>query len=131
MRNKEGGQEFGNQQEVRPLIKELFDRFVKTKLAKPLSFERYRGRHPKDTHISLVRLEGKGPWTPGKPFIGSFQDVIPDVSDADINRWTKGVTSWESPEAQEFGKRDDSEPLPRPSAGGRLGSTLAERPRRS
>jgi hypothetical protein len=90
MRNREGGQEFGNQQEVRPLTKELFDRFVKQQLANPISFEQYHSKYPEDTHISLLRLEGQGPWTPGKPFIGAFQDVIPDVSDAEVNRWTKG-----------------------------------------
>ncbi|HVN80132.1 MAG TPA: hypothetical protein VMW38_14135, partial [Terriglobia bacterium] len=117
MRNKEGGQEYGNQQIIVPVNEELFERFVKPR-SKPTTWAEEHAKYP-NQHISFVRHNNKGPWTIDG--IGSLEDLTPRTYEG----WEKKVSSFNSPEAIEHGRTADSEipptgvvaPTPTPETG--------------
>lgn len=111
MRNKEGGQAFGNQEVVVPLTPAVFAEYLSPFLrAGPVdTLEAYQDKYPEDTHIRLRKV-GDKPWilSAGPPDnTGSIEEVSRDTENS--KRWRVAVPSFESPEAQVRGTRADSE----------------------
>ena len=120
MRNKEGGQEYGNQQIVRPLTEADFNAHLKGKLQKgfPTSYAAYVKKFP-GVGISLVSKDR------GKTFTLDRLDEITKLRPrlrAEQAAWAKKVSGFETPEAIEQAKTADSDVRP---AGGKAASKIA------
>ena len=103
-RNKEGGQEFGNQQEIRPLTKEIFDKHMADKV-QPNTFEEYAKKYPNVTHVLAIKKHGGG-FEYGS--VGSLESLRPEGEPLKRG-WVKRVDSFESDDAVKHGKLADSE----------------------
>jgi hypothetical protein len=113
MRNKEGGQTFGNQQITVPLTDAIFQEQINPKLRKgyAATLKAYQKKHPEITHASLFRYEGRGEWQLSKT--GSLDEVRPNPS----NRgWVRPVDSFESADAVDQATTADSEAFGAPAA---------------
>jgi hypothetical protein len=113
MRNKEGGQTFGNQQITVPLTEAIFQEQINPKLRKgyAATLKAYQKKHPEITHASLFRYEGRGEWQLSKT--GSLDEVRPNPS----NRgWVRPVDSFESADAVDQATTADSEAFGAPAA---------------
>ena len=97
--NREGGQTYGNQEEIRPLTREDFELYVKDKVT-PWDFEAYIEKYP-DTHISLVRQDNRGNWRLNRA--GSLMELRPSAA-ARRAGWVKRVTEFSSPLAVKHGQ---------------------------
>lgn len=107
MRNKEGGQGYGNLQEIRPLTRPLFDRYVADKVAQELrDYDRYKEAFPALTHLSLVSMDRGKTWQLTVPSIGALDDVRPRPDDP---RWVVRVDSFDDRGANEQGLTADSD----------------------
>lgn len=105
MRNKEGGQKFGNQQEIRVLDDHLFQKYVRPRLGKDYpTLAAYQKAYPGQTHISLFKREGTGDWRFSA--IGKPKELRPSSGSI---QWTRKVDTFDSTQAVEHGFRADSE----------------------
>ncbi|MDN5934955.1 MAG: hypothetical protein L0H75_02110, partial [Nitrosospira sp.] len=94
MRNKEGGQKYGNLQEIHPLTQELFDQHIKALVRPELqNYEQYIKSFP-DAHISLLSKDKGSSW--GIDKVGSLEELRPSPQNP---AWAKQVESFESPDA--------------------------------
>lgn len=100
MRNKEGGQEFGNQQTIEPLTKELFERHVKDKV-EIKDYDQYIAAFPA-THISTTKRSDGVTLLDG---VGSLNELRPKES----NGWSKKVDSFDSEDSVKQGSTADSD----------------------
>lgn len=94
MAHKKGGQTYGNQEEIRPLGKEDFDRHLSNRVM-PERFEPYVKQYP-DTFVSLVRQNNRGDWRLNR--VGSFDELRPSAEAIDRG-WVKKVDDFSSREA--------------------------------
>jgi diguanylate cyclase (GGDEF)-like protein len=118
LRNKEGGQRFGTQYEVRPLTESFFQQQVRPLLAEHPDYAsittlaEWLRRFPERTHYEAYRLGGKGPWyfqlNHDMSGIGPRQRLVPAAS-----QWfSRKVQSFDLPEARQWGAKADSEMSP-------------------
>lgn len=103
-RNKEGGQQFGNQTYILPLTEELFQKYIADKLRKGFaknleSFQEKTG----EKFISLVKRADKDELLFGKS-APTIEEVRPNKP-----QWAKKVVSFSSDEARVWGETADSE----------------------
>jgi hypothetical protein len=109
MRNKEGGQAYGNQQITVPLTEEIFQQEIKPRIRSGYAdtLADYQAKHPDETHASYVRVAGRGEWKYSGG--GSLEAVRPNPP----NRgWAMPVESFDSPMATGQGATADSEAFP-------------------
>jgi hypothetical protein len=109
MRNKEGGQAYGNQQITVPLTEEIFQQEIKPRIRSGYAdtLADYQAKHPDETHASYVRVAGQGEWKYSGG--GSLEAVRPNPP----NRgWAMPVESFDSPMATGQGATADSEAFP-------------------
>ena len=120
MRNKQGGQKFGNQEEVRPLTREIFEEHVSPSVRQEFrDFDKYREAFPAVTHVSFFRqgksgefkLSGVGP-------LGMF------LHHGERARWAKQVNDFASLEGETWGKTADSEAKTQHSAIRKIKETI-------
>lgn len=108
-RNRAGGQEFGNRQEIRSLTEALFNEHVKP-LLRPGYAETlaaYQAKQSTTTHCSLVQVAGAGEWRLER--VGSLDECRPRPANP---AWVKKVDDFFSPAATEFGASADDEARP-------------------
>jgi hypothetical protein len=109
MRNKEGGQSYGNQQIIVPLTDELFQKDIKPSLRSgyAASLPEYQAKHPEVTHASYYKFAGAGPWKFSG--LGSLESLRPNPP----NRgWAMPVDSFKSKMAKYQGQTADTEAFP-------------------
>jgi hypothetical protein len=114
--NAQGRQKFGNQQMIKPLAEEDYQKHVKPLLREGCadSLAEYQKLHPEHTHISLIKKSDYEKLIPGIPFTGSLDQLRPQPgSRAIANGWVKKVSSFDSPEVQEHGAAVDNGAFPR------------------
>ena len=106
MRNREGGQPFGNQEEIRELDEDAFRDHLPLFLgmAEPDSLAEYRVRHPKVTHYSVIRKANRSYWQYNS--LGSLEDLRPKSCSA---KYALSVASFDSLRARIWGEVADSE----------------------
>lgn len=107
MANKEGGQTFGNQEEIHLINPDIYNHYIRDKVQGEPSFNDYRKQFPGVQYVSLYKRAGEGDWQLGK--IGTLKEVTPKPENA---KWVKKVDSFESPEAIAQGKTADSSLAP-------------------
>lgn len=109
MRNKEGGQSYGNQQITVPLNETIYQRDIKPGLREGYAntLKAYQAKHPSVTHVSYYKLEGRGDWKFDK--MGSLDEVRPNPPNSG---WVMPVDSFASPSAMAQGEMADSEAFP-------------------
>ncbi len=109
MRNKEGGQAYGNQQISVPLTEEIFEQEIKPRIRPGYAdtLAAYQAKHPDETHASYLRVAGQGEWQYSGG--GSLETVRPNPP----NRgWAMPVESFDSPMATGQAATADSEAFP-------------------
>jgi hypothetical protein len=106
MRNAEGGQEFGNRQEIRPLTEEAFQRFVLPHLRKNQagSLSEYKAKYPANTHYAVIWRYGDYDWH--LIGVGSQEEL---ESEPRKSPWAVEVQDFQSGEAISFGKTTDKD----------------------
>lgn len=109
MRNKEAGQTFGNQLEIKPLTEAVFQKHVKPLISRGAggTLKQYQSNFPMVTHYGMVRVEGKSPW--------KFDSVGPIMSwmmNPNISQYGLRVKSWSDPKAKKWGRTADSSVYP-------------------
>lgn len=103
MRNKEGGQSFGNQESIYKINKSLFDKHVAGK-SEIKSFDEFNAKYP-DTYIGIVkRYDGKTVISG----INTLDNLTPQQINFDKG-WVKKVESFNLKEAIDHGKTSDSD----------------------
>jgi hypothetical protein len=111
MRNKEGGQAYGNQQVTVPLTEQIFQQEMKPRMQDgyAASLAEYQAKHPEVTHASFVKVAGEGPWKfNGNGTVDSLRPNPPNRG------WAMPVDSFKSRAAKAQGKTADSEAFPAP-----------------
>jgi hypothetical protein len=111
MRNKEGGQAYGNQQVTVPLTEQIFQQEMKPRMQDgyAASLAEYQAKHPEVTHASFVKVAGEGPWKfNGDGTVDSLRPNPPNRG------WAMPVDSFKSKAAKVQGKTADSEAFPAP-----------------
>jgi hypothetical protein len=106
MRNAEGGQEFGNRQEIRLLTEDSFQRFVFPRLRPNLAgtLSDYLSKFPGNTHYAVIWHDGDSDWQ----FIGvGSQEEL--ESEPRRSPWAVEVQDFQSGMAISFGKIADGE----------------------
>lgn len=104
MRNREGGQEYGNQQVVTPLSRELFDTYAAPLVRDELrDWDRYSRAHP-GLWISLISQDRGASWKVTR--IGDEDTVRPSPPEP---RWMLRVDAFDSAEAVRQGSTADSD----------------------
>lgn len=101
-RNKEGGQEFGNQQEIHPLTEPLYEEHVRDKVEGNPDYATYRAQYPDATHIGLYSQDQGKTWRVDG--VGTQDQLRPDNP-----QWAKQVASFEDADAVAQGNTADSE----------------------
>jgi len=102
MAHKKGGQTHGNQEEIRILSEEDFDRHMSDHVT-PWCFERYVEQYP-DTFVSVVRQDNVGEWRLNR--VGSIDELRPSA-EAIGRGWVKRVDDFSSREAVEQAQKSD------------------------
>jgi hypothetical protein len=111
MRNKEGGQAYGNQQVTVPLTEQIFQQEMQPRMREgyAASLAEYQAKHPEVTHASFVKVAGEGPWKfNGDGTVDSLRPNPPNRG------WAMPVDSFKSKAAKAQGKTADSEAFPAP-----------------
>lgn len=107
MRNKEGGQGYGNLQEIRPLTRPLFECYVADKVSQDIrDYDHYKDTFPALTHLSLVSMDRGKTWRLAVPSIGVLDDLRPRPDDP---RWVVRVDAFDDRAAVEQGLAADSD----------------------
>lgn len=120
MRNKEAGQEFGNQEEIRPLDEKAFQEHMKGRLLNRWpNLALYQAEYPMVTHYSVFRQGGRGPWE----FV-TVGPMIMFMMDPGARKYAATVKSWDSPKARKWGRTADSDVYGAPKP--ELGASRAE-----
>jgi len=102
MANKEGGQKYGNLEEIRPITKEIFEQDIKKLLAdKTMTFEEFAKTNSDLTARYISQDKGKT-WKLMKVDTESNLSLQPEIP-----AWRKEVSSFKSKEATEQGKKFD------------------------
>lgn len=101
MRNHEGGQKFGNQQQIVRLDASVYNKHVSDKVG-GIGFASYRAKYPEATHISLVSHDRGSAWQVGG--IGNTAELRPAYQ-----QWAKRVESFDSADAVALGLTADSQ----------------------
>lgn len=101
MRNQEGGQEFGNQQQIARLDASVYNKHVRDKVG-GIDFASYHAKYPEATHISLVSHDRGRTWQVGG--IGNAAELRPAYP-----WWAKRVESFDSADAVAHGLTADSQ----------------------
>lgn len=105
LRNKEGGQKFGNRQEIVPLTDEVFSLYFRAGVRPELnSFDVYHASYPEVTHASLVSTDRGGSWFLAS--VGTLDEVRPRPPQPE---WAVKVDSFDSPEAKCMATTADSD----------------------
>ena len=100
MCNRDGGQSYGNQEEIRPLTVRVYEEYVRPRLRNPhWTCPQYRAAYPSVTHYNAIR-------TPDRPFwqvvrVGSLSELEPS---GDAKQWPLRVDSFDSSEAIAWGR---------------------------
>ena len=99
MAHREGGQTFGNQEEIKPLGKDDFYRYMSDGVT-PSEFGKYIEKYP-DTFISLVRQNNQGGWRLNR--VGSLGELLPR-GEAIERGWARKVDDFSTVEAIRQGR---------------------------
>ena len=113
MRNKEGGQAHGNQQQIHPLDERLYNDYVRNKVGGG-DFKSYRDQYPTATHINLISQDKGKTWKPGSPSIGNINELRPTARHQTGEHfggkeWAKRVEDFDSAEAKKQSSTADSD----------------------
>lgn len=106
MKNKEGGQTFGNQNEIREFSEDIFN-LIRPNLKKELknlSYEEYKHKFPGVEAALFIKIQGKGNWKLQK--VGSWKELKPEP---DNPKWVKKVSDFKSKDAKLHGNTADSD----------------------
>lgn len=105
MRNKEGGQSFGNQQVIRSITESDFQKFIRPRLQQGYAdtLVEYQARNPEHTHIGLFKRAGDKEWQ--FEGVNSVEALVPRPENP---AWVKQVDSFDSAEARTQGQTADS-----------------------
>lgn len=119
MRNAEGGQDFGNQWELRPLTATRFHTEIRPYLPVdgPRTWRAYRAQYPTHTHYACARrvtwargaARAAGPWCPLVPLAGALDELRPRGLTGAL--WARRVDRWDSRAALRWGRRADTDAL--------------------
>lgn len=118
MRNKEGGQKFGNRQVVRPLSRGIFDQYVINLVRSELrDFDAYVAKYP-NQFVSMISKDRGITWSISR--MGDQIEVRPAPQTTD---WVKRVDEFTSDIAISQGNTADSdhEDASRAQSGGQFG----------
>ena len=108
MRNKQGGQHFGNREEIRILTEPAFREHIQPRLMRPrTTFSRYRAAYPAVTHYSVIANGNNPAWR----FVGAgtLAELRPTSS---ARQWALRVDDFNSPQAIEWSKTPDDKRAP-------------------
>jgi len=97
--HQSGGQTYGNQEEIKPLTNQEFERYMSGRVT-PAKFDSYIKKYP-DTCISLVRQNNMGGWRLNG--VGSLEELRPP-REAVEHGWVKRVEDFSSVEALRQGQ---------------------------
>lgn len=102
MRNKEGGQLFGNRSRVTKVTRPIFEKFVSKLFGDRESYESFHSKYP-GAYAWLIQWDGKGPWDIARV------DYLPGILARHPKKYAIEVSSFSSREAKDWGSTADSE----------------------